>query len=136
MKPELHSRNGRRSFARPSVRSHQRREATSKSLGDPGGRPVQGSASSDTQEARALAHGDATFNKRSDVWTPRTRVHKAVAAGRASKMFGRRQTNTGASSSDDDDLLRPTYEDEDPQAELTRQMREIAALNDSDPTED
>ncbi|KAG3142681.1 hypothetical protein PI126_g14946 [Phytophthora idaei] len=48
--------------------------------------------------------------------------------------LGRRQTNTGASSSDDDDLLRPTYEDEDPQAELTRQMREIAALNDSDPT--
>ncbi|KAG3104909.1 hypothetical protein PI125_g13548 [Phytophthora idaei] len=48
--------------------------------------------------------------------------------------LGRRQTNTGASSSDDDDLLRPTYEDEDPQAELTRQMREIAALNHSDPT--
>ncbi|KAG3172104.1 hypothetical protein PI126_g1579 [Phytophthora idaei] len=48
--------------------------------------------------------------------------------------LGRRQTNTGASSSDDDDLLRPTYEDEDPQAELTRQMREVAALNDSDPT--
>ncbi|KAF1781426.1 Retrotransposon gag domain [Phytophthora cactorum] len=48
--------------------------------------------------------------------------------------LGRRQTNTGASSSDDDDLLPPTYEDEDPQAELTRQMREIAALNDSDPT--
>ncbi|KAG3129904.1 hypothetical protein PI126_g20732 [Phytophthora idaei] len=48
--------------------------------------------------------------------------------------LGRRQTNTGASSSDDDDLLHPTYEDEDPQTELTRQMREIAALNDSDPT--
>ncbi|KAG2899652.1 hypothetical protein PC129_g24100 [Phytophthora cactorum] len=46
--------------------------------------------------------------------------------------LGRRQADTGASSSDDDDLLRPTYEDEDPQAELTRQMREIAALNDSD----
>ncbi|KAG3049162.1 hypothetical protein PC121_g19047 [Phytophthora cactorum] len=48
--------------------------------------------------------------------------------------LGRRQADTGASSSDDDDLLRPTYEDEDPQAESTRQMREIAALNDSDPT--
>ncbi|KAG3051526.1 hypothetical protein PI125_g26274 [Phytophthora idaei] len=48
--------------------------------------------------------------------------------------LGRRQTNTGASSSDDDDLLPPPYEDEDPQAELTRQMRETAALNDSDPT--
>ncbi|KAG3127334.1 hypothetical protein PI126_g21899 [Phytophthora idaei] len=47
---------------------------------------------------------------------------------------GCRQTNTDASSSDDDDLLPPTYEDEDPQAELTRQMREIAALNDSDLT--
>ncbi|KAG3068514.1 hypothetical protein PI125_g23402 [Phytophthora idaei] len=46
---------------------------------------------------------------------------------------GRRQTHTDASSSDGDDLLPPTYEDEDPQAELTRQMREIAALNDSDP---
>ncbi|KAG3090643.1 hypothetical protein PI125_g17625 [Phytophthora idaei] len=48
--------------------------------------------------------------------------------------LGCRQADTSASSSDDDDLLRPTYEDEDPQAELTRQMREIAALNDSDPT--
>ncbi|KAG2792762.1 hypothetical protein PC118_g23346 [Phytophthora cactorum] len=48
--------------------------------------------------------------------------------------LGRRQTNTDASSSDDDDLLPPTYENEDPQAESTRQMREIAALNDSDPT--
>ncbi|KAG3009028.1 hypothetical protein PC121_g10900 [Phytophthora cactorum] len=47
---------------------------------------------------------------------------------------GRRPTNTDASSSDDDDLLPPAYEDEDPQAELTRQMRQIAALNDSDPT--
>ncbi|KAG4039692.1 hypothetical protein PC123_g24763 [Phytophthora cactorum] len=47
--------------------------------------------------------------------------------------LGCRQTNTGASFSDDGDL-RPTYEDEDPQAELTRQTREIAALNDSDPT--
>ncbi|KAG3034512.1 hypothetical protein PC121_g1213 [Phytophthora cactorum] len=47
---------------------------------------------------------------------------------------GRRRTNTDASSSDDDDLLPPAYEDEDPQAELTRQMREIAALNISDPT--
>ncbi|KAF1788534.1 hypothetical protein GQ600_5418 [Phytophthora cactorum] len=50
------------------------------------------------------------------------------------KGSGRRQANTDASSSDDDDLPPPTYEDEDPQAELTRQMREIAALNDSDPT--
>ncbi|KAF1779683.1 hypothetical protein GQ600_13196 [Phytophthora cactorum] len=41
--------------------------------------------------------------------------------------LGRRQTNTGASSSDDDDLLRPTYEDEDLKPK-------IAALNDSDPT--
>ncbi|KAG2785437.1 hypothetical protein PC129_g23456 [Phytophthora cactorum] len=54
---------------------------------------------------------------------------------RASKKgSGRRQTNTDASSSDDDDLLPPTYEAEDPQAELTRQKREIAALNDPDPT--
>ncbi|RAW26337.1 hypothetical protein PC110_g17257 [Phytophthora cactorum] len=54
---------------------------------------------------------------------------------RASKNgTGRRQTHTDASSSDGDHLLPPTYEDEDPQAELTRQMREIAALNDSDPT--
>ncbi|KAG3071059.1 hypothetical protein PI125_g22833 [Phytophthora idaei] len=54
---------------------------------------------------------------------------------RASKNgSGRRQTHIDASSSDDDDLLTPAYEDEDPQAELTRQMREIAALNDSDPT--
>ncbi|KAG4047749.1 hypothetical protein PC123_g16900 [Phytophthora cactorum] len=35
---------------------------------------------------------------------------------------------------DDDDLLPPAYDDEDSQAELTRQMREITALNDSDPT--
>ncbi|KAG3143144.1 hypothetical protein PC128_g24650 [Phytophthora cactorum] len=34
--------------------------------------------------------------------------------------LGRRRTNTDASSSDDDDLLPPAYEDEDPQAELTR----------------
>ncbi|KAG3103204.1 hypothetical protein PI124_g10117 [Phytophthora idaei] len=47
---------------------------------------------------------------------------------------GRRQTNTDASSSDDDGVLPLTYEDEDPQAELTRQIREITALNDSDPT--
>ncbi|KAF1787159.1 hypothetical protein GQ600_15438 [Phytophthora cactorum] len=56
-----------------------------------------------------LAHGDATFNK-------------------SYATYGRRGRG------DDDDLLPPTYEDEDPQAELTRQMREIAALNDSDPT--
>ncbi|KAG2811772.1 hypothetical protein PC129_g22081 [Phytophthora cactorum] len=54
---------------------------------------------------------------------------------RASKNSSRRrQTHTGASSSDDDDLLPPAYDDEDSQAELTRQMREITALNDSDPT--
>ncbi|KAG3058319.1 hypothetical protein PI124_g19855 [Phytophthora idaei] len=73
--------------------------------------------------------------------TSRMRRMDAVGEGsrgrrggaRASKNgSGRRQTNTDASSSDDDDLLPPAYED--PQAELTRQMREIAALNDSDPT--
>ncbi|KAG3128065.1 hypothetical protein PI126_g21562 [Phytophthora idaei] len=57
------------------------------------------------------------------------------SGARASRNgLGRRQTHTDDSSSDDDDLLPLAYEDEDPQAELTRQMREIAALNDSDPT--
>ncbi|KAG3114066.1 hypothetical protein PI124_g7980 [Phytophthora idaei] len=47
---------------------------------------------------------------------------------------GRRRTNANVSSSDDDDLIPPAYEVKDPQTELTRQMIEIAALNDADPT--
>ncbi|KAG3014345.1 hypothetical protein PC128_g16032 [Phytophthora cactorum] len=54
---------------------------------------------------------------------------------RASRSgLGPRRAPTSASSSDDDGLLRLTYEDEDPQAELTRQMRKIAALDDSNTT--
>ncbi|KAF1789341.1 hypothetical protein GQ600_12588 [Phytophthora cactorum] len=63
----------------------------------------------DTQEARALAHGDATFNK------------SYATYGREDE--GSRGRRGGARASRND-----------PQAELTRQMREIAALNDSDPT--
>ncbi|KAF1774181.1 Retrotransposon gag domain [Phytophthora cactorum] len=70
-----------------------------------------------------LAHGDATFNK------------SYATYGRRGRGFTRpSRRGTSFQKCDDDDLLRPTYEDEDPQAELTRQMREIAALNDSDPT--
>ncbi|KAF1773959.1 hypothetical protein GQ600_2500 [Phytophthora cactorum] len=76
----------KKKFARPSVRSASTKEATSKSLGDPGGRPVQGSASATPKRLERtpptkrgadrdalalptlrptprLAHGDATFNK-------------------------------------------------------------------------
>ncbi|KAG3233644.1 hypothetical protein PI124_g21283 [Phytophthora idaei] len=63
--------------------------------------------------------------------TSRMRRMDAEDEGSRSRRGG---THTGASSSDGDDLLPPAYDDEDPQAELTRQMREIAALNDSDPT--
>ncbi|ETO61990.1 hypothetical protein F444_20069 [Phytophthora nicotianae P1976] len=66
--------------------------------------------------------------------TDNERSRDAQSGGRAvTSSSGRRQTVADDSSSDDDDLL--SYElDEDPQDELTRQMKEIATLNDADPT--
>ncbi|KAG3065952.1 hypothetical protein PI124_g22197 [Phytophthora idaei] len=46
----------------------------------------------------------------------------------------RRRTTKEDLSSEDDDLFVVDFEDEDPQAELTRQMEDIAVLNDADPT--
>ncbi|KAG2848165.1 hypothetical protein PC118_g662 [Phytophthora cactorum] len=94
----------------------------------------------------AFGTADASpYLQDSHMMTPRStsRMRRMDAVGEGSRGrrggartskngSGRRQTNTDASSSDDDDLLPPAYED--PQAELTRQMIEIAALNDSDPT--
>ncbi|KAI9993990.1 hypothetical protein PInf_016520 [Phytophthora infestans] len=46
---------------------------------------------------------------------------------------GRRQVDSDGSSSDDDILVR-TFDEEDPQVELMRQINELAPLNDVDPT--
>ncbi|KAG2759441.1 hypothetical protein Pcac1_g28522 [Phytophthora cactorum] len=139
---------------------HQRREATSKSLGDPGGRPSKvplpatpkrlerTSPTKRGADRNAFGTADASpYLQDSHMVTPRStsRMRRMDAedegsrgrrgGARASKIgSGRRRTNTDASSSDGDDLLPPAYKDKDPQAELTRQMRDIAALNDSDPT--
>ncbi|KAF1791459.1 hypothetical protein GQ600_12298 [Phytophthora cactorum] len=89
-------------------------------------------ASTYLQDSHMVTPRSTTRMRRMDAEDEGSRGRRGGA--RASRNgLGRRQTITDASSSDDDDLLRPTYEDEDPQAELPRQMREIAALNDSDP---
>ncbi|KAF1782447.1 hypothetical protein GQ600_90 [Phytophthora cactorum] len=61
-------------------------------------------------------HGDATLNKPyATSWTPMTRVHEGRRGGaRASRNgLGTSSDKCRRSSSDDDDLLCPTYEDED-----------------------
>ncbi|KAG3071270.1 hypothetical protein PI124_g22074 [Phytophthora idaei] len=47
---------------------------------------------------------------------------------------GRRRTTKEGSSREDDDLFVVDFENEDPQAELTHPLWEIATLNDADPT--
>ncbi|ETP23802.1 hypothetical protein F441_03136 [Phytophthora nicotianae CJ01A1] len=66
--------------------------------------------------------------------TDNERSRDARSGGRAfTSSSGRRRTATDDSSSDNDDLL--CYElAKGPQDKLTRQMKEIAAPNDSDPT--
>ncbi|KAF1775331.1 hypothetical protein GQ600_13237 [Phytophthora cactorum] len=114
-----------------SVSTNQvKSQRTRKSHGNPGRRPVQDSASANTQDARTYPptkHGAdrGTFG-----------AAEASLYFQDSHMVTPRSASppTDASSSGGDDLLPLAYEDEDPQAELTPQMREIAALNDSDPT--
>ncbi|KAG3010381.1 hypothetical protein PC119_g13576 [Phytophthora cactorum] len=83
------------------------------------------------QDSHMVTPRSTSRTRRMDTEDDGSQGHRGKA--RASRsVSGRRRATTYASSSDDDDLLPHAYEA--PQPELTRQMREIAALNDSDPT--
>ncbi|ETN23406.1 hypothetical protein PPTG_00016 [Phytophthora nicotianae INRA-310] len=76
----------------------------------------------------------SSANRTRRMQTDNKRSRDARSGGRAfTGGSGRRQAAADDSSSDDDDWLG--YElDEHPQDELTRKIKEIVALNDSDPT--
>ncbi|KAG4037247.1 hypothetical protein PC123_g27188 [Phytophthora cactorum] len=96
-------------------------------------RDAFGTASPYLQDSHMVTPRSTSRMRRMDTEDEGSRSRRGGA--RASKNGSRRrQTHTDASSSDGDDLLPPAYDDKDSQAELTRQMREITALNDSDPT--
>ncbi|KAG3150011.1 hypothetical protein PI124_g20898 [Phytophthora idaei] len=85
------------------------------------------------QDAHMVTARSASRTRRMNTADEGSQGRWSVA--RASRNgLGPRRAPTNASSSDGDGLLPLAYEDEDPQAELTRQMREIAALNDSNTT--
>ncbi|KAI9989037.1 hypothetical protein PInf_022760 [Phytophthora infestans] len=75
---------------------------------------------SESRMQRIYASNEGSFGRRGGARAPK---------GGA----GRRQVDSDGSSSDDDILVR-TFDEEDPQLELMRQMNELATLNDVDPT--
>ncbi|KAI9990511.1 hypothetical protein PInf_021603 [Phytophthora infestans] len=75
---------------------------------------------SESRMQRIYASNEGSFGRRGGARAPKGGV-------------GRRQVDSDGSSSDDDISVR-TFEEEDPQLELMRQMNELATLNDVDPT--